>query len=74
MTVRQFLLYLREIDIIETRQQLHRIEATSFPNMEKGDRRKVIDRLQSMLSTSQLISDPKTVETSWKLLRLGKFR
>ena len=74
LTVRQFLLYLREIDVIETRQQLHRIEATSFPNMEKGDRQRVVNRLQGMLSTSQLISDPRTVEQSWKLLRLGKFR
>ena len=72
LTVRQFLLYLQEIDMIETRQQMHRIEASSFPDMEKGDRQKVTDRLQKVLTPRQLIYDKGSVEQSWKLLRLGK--
>lgn len=72
--MRQFLLYLREIDMIETRQQLHRIEAAAFPNMEKGDRQKVTDRLHMILNPPQLIYSKESVERSWKLLRMGKFR
>ena len=72
LTVRQFLLYLREIDVVETRQQFHRIEAASFSDMEKGDRQKVTDRLQRTLAPPQLIYEKKSVERSWKLLRLGR--
>jgi len=60
--------------MIETRQQLNQIEAVSYPNMEKGDRQKVTDRLHRILNPPQLIYDSKQVEQSWKLLRLGKFR
>ena len=61
-------MYLQEIDMIETRQQMHRIEASSFPDMEKGDRQKVTDRLQKVLTPRQLIYDKGSVEQSWKLL------
>lgn len=69
LTVKQFCIYLRYIRRFEGYGQLRAFEAAAYPYMDKGERGNLIQKYTQTTSTSTLISNPKDVEASWKILR-----
>ena len=66
LTVGQFGLYIRQVERLEARDQLRALEASIFPQLEKVDRKAIMEQY---LGPKQIIK--KDIEESWKALRLG---
>ena len=69
LTVRQFCIYHRHIKRFEAYDQLRAFEAAAYPYMAKEDRVNLMQKYAQSPSASMLISNPKDVEASWKILR-----
>ena len=68
LTVQQFMRYIGEVPKIEARNQIRRIESSSYPNMDKNARKK-IDRYYSQILRPLTQND---INSTWDMLKVKK--
>jgi len=65
-------MYYGLISTIEARRQLYAFEASSFPEMKQGDRRRTQRRYDRALESAEDTPDPEDIEATWETLRKGR--
>ena len=65
-------MYYGLISTIEARRQLYAFEASSFPEMKQGDRRRTQKRYDRALESTEDTPDPEDIEVTWEILRKGR--
>ena len=65
-------MYYGLIPIIEARQQLYAFEASSFPEMKEGDRRRTQKRYDRALESAEDVLDSEKIEATWEIFRKGR--
>ena len=71
LTVRQFHLYLRQLDKIDARRNLTLCTISAFPHVDKSEKKKIIKRYQDIIAPSASSSQER-IDNSWNLLRRMK--
>ena len=67
MGTHRFLVFLGQAERVKAYQQLARIEASQFPDLEKRDKTKIINHLMKIVETEQ--DKKKKIEGGWDKLR-----
>jgi hypothetical protein len=68
LTVRQFYLYLSQIEKLEARRNLVSCSISAFPHVDNASRRTQIQRYQSVFKTTNVTNQSK-IDQNWDALK-----